>query len=79
LTTKLLNSLIRIHNAQIVSSQALRPILENLRISLRNNLTQERELTGWNKVGLGYIKRELIENGIVGFDTEEISLEKSVR
>jgi hypothetical protein len=46
---------------------------------LRKNLTQERELTGWNTAGLGYIKRELIENGIVGFEAEEVSLEKGAK
>jgi hypothetical protein len=35
-------------------------------------------LTGWNTAGLGYVKRELIENGIVGFESEE-TLEKGVK
>jgi hypothetical protein len=28
---------------------------------------------------LGYIKRELIENGIVGFEAEEVPLEKGTK
>jgi len=36
-------------------------------------------LTGWNTAGLGYIKRELIENGIVGFEAEELPLEKAAK
>jgi hypothetical protein len=28
-------------------------------------------LTGWNCAGLGYLKRELVENGIVGFELEQ--------
>jgi hypothetical protein len=40
---------------------------------------RERELTGWNMAGLGYIKREMIETGVVGFDAEEISLEKGAK
>jgi U3 small nucleolar RNA-associated protein 12 len=79
LTTQLLTSLIRIHHAQIVSSRTLRPVLDKLRVSLRNSLTRERELTGWNTAGLGYVKRELIENGIVGFESEEVALEKGVK
>jgi len=44
-------------------------------MSLRANLVKERELTGWNCAGLGYLKRELVERGIVGFQ-EEQPLEK---
>jgi hypothetical protein len=62
-----------------VSSQSLRPVLDQLRISLRKSLTRERELTGWNTAGLGYIKRELVESGVVGFDAEEIPLEKGAK
>jgi hypothetical protein len=36
-------------------------------------------LTGWNTAGLGYIKRELIENGIVGFEAEELPLESGAK
>ena len=79
MTTQLLTSLIRIHHAQIVSSRTLRPVLDQLRTSLRKSLSRERELTGWNTAGLGYIKRELIENGIVGFEAEEIPLEKGAK
>jgi hypothetical protein len=28
---------------------------------------------------LGYVKRELIENGIVGFESEESSVERGVK
>ena len=79
MTSQLLTSLIRIHHAQIVSSRALRPVLDELRKSLRRSLTRERQLTGWNMAGLGYIKRELIEHGVVGFDAEEIPLEKGAK
>jgi U3 small nucleolar RNA-associated protein 12 len=79
LTTQLLTNLIRIHHAQVVSSRTLRPVLDKLRVSLRSSLSRERELTGWNTAGLGYVKRELIENGIVGFESEEMSLEKGVK
>ena len=79
MTTQLLTSLIRIHHAQIVSSRTLRPVLDELKVSLRKSLTRERELTGWNTAGLGYIKRELIENGIVGFEAEELPLEKAAK
>jgi U3 small nucleolar RNA-associated protein 12 len=78
LTTHILTSLIRIHHAQIVSSRSMRPVLDQLRLSLRQSLTRERELTGWNTAGLGYIKRELIESGVVGFN-EEIPLEKGAK
>jgi U3 small nucleolar RNA-associated protein 12 len=71
--------LIRIHHAQIVSSRTLRPILDELTVSLRKSLTRERDLTGWNTAGLGYIKRELIENGIVGFEAEELPLESGAK
>jgi U3 small nucleolar RNA-associated protein 12 len=76
LTTQLLTSLVRIHHAQIVASRALRPVLDKLRVNLRTCLTKERELTGWNMAGLGYIKRELIDSGIVGFDLVQMPLEK---
>jgi hypothetical protein len=42
-------------------------------------LTRERELTGWNAAGLGYIKRELVESGVVGFEPEEILEEKGAK
>ena len=79
MTTQLLTILIRTHHAQIVSSRLLRPILDELRISLRKSLNRERELTGWNTAGLGYIKRELIETGIIGFEAEEVPLEKGAK
>jgi hypothetical protein len=62
-----------------VSSRILGPILNDLRVHLRNNLARERELTGWNAAGLGYVKRELIDNGVVGFDEEEIPLGKAAK
>lgn len=71
--------MIRIHHAQIVASRSLGPTLEQLRNSLRASLTRERELTGWNMAGLGYVKRELIENGVVGFDVEEIPSVKGAK
>ena len=58
-----------------MASRTLRPTLDSLRMSLRANLVKERELTGWNCAGLGYLKRELVERGIVGFQ-EEQPLEK---
>lgn len=79
MTTQLLTSLIRIHHAQIVSSRTLCPVLNELKVNLRKSLNRERELTGWNTAGLGYIKRELIENGIVGFEAEESPLEKGAK
>jgi len=79
LTTQLLTSLIRIHHAQVVSSRTLRPVLDELKVSLRTSLTRERELTGWNTAGLSYIKRELIENGIVGFEADEMPIEKGAK
>jgi hypothetical protein len=60
-----------VHHAQIVASRTIRPTLDILRRSLRASLTRERELTGWNCAGLGYLKRELVENGIVGFELEQ--------
>ena len=75
----MLTSLIRIHHAQIVSSRKLRPVLDELRSSLRQSLARERELTGWNTAGLGYVRRELVENGVVSFDAEEIPLEKGAK
>jgi hypothetical protein len=47
-------------------------VLEELREKLRASLLREKNLTGWNTAGLGYIKRELIESGIVGFEAEAI-------
>jgi len=79
LTTQLLTSLIRIHHAQIVSSRTLRQVLDELKMNLRTSLTRERELTGWNTAGLGYVKRELIENGMVGFEADDAPLEKGTK
>ena len=79
MTTQLLTSLIRIHHSQIVLSKTLRSVLDELKVSLRKSLTRERELTGWNTAGLGYIKRELIENGIVGFEAEELPIDKGAK
>lgn len=79
MTTQLLTSLLRIHHAQIVSSRTLRPVFDELKVSLRTSLTRERELTGWNAAGLCYIKRELIENGIVGFEADELPVEKGAK
>ena len=62
-----------------MSSRTLRPVLDKLRVSLRKNLTRERELTGWNAAGLHYIQREIMENGVVGFESEEVSLEKGAK
>ena len=69
----------RIHHVQIVSSRKLRPVLDKLRVSLRDSLARERELTGWNTAGLGYVRRELVENGVIGFDAEEIPLERGAK
>jgi U3 small nucleolar RNA-associated protein 12 len=72
--------LIRIHHAQIASSQTLRPVLNQLRIDLRRNLHRERDLTGWNAAGLGYVKRELVDHGVVGFEVNETEVpEKGVK
>ena len=79
MTTQILSKIIRIHHAQIVSSRALGPLLDKLRGNLRNSLAGERELTGWNMAGLEYIKRELIDNGIVGFNAEETLLERGAK
>ena len=54
-------------------------MLDELRSSLRQSLARERELTGWNTAGLGYVRRELVENGVVSFDAEEIPLEKGAK
>jgi len=58
-----------------VASRELRPTLDSLRTSLRASLVKERELTGWNCAGLGYLKRELTERGLGGFQ-EDQPLEK---
>jgi U3 small nucleolar RNA-associated protein 12 len=75
----MLTSLIRVHHSQIVASRKLRPVLDELKASLRRSLARERELTGWNTAGLGYVRRELVENGVVGFGAEEIPLEKGAK
>jgi len=57
----------------------LRLVLNKLGTNLRNSIVRERELAGWNMAGLGYLKRELMENGIVGFDAAEVPLEKGAK
>jgi len=57
----------------------MRTVLDELRSNLRGNLFRERELTGWNTAGLGYLKRELMANSIIGFNEEEMPLEKGAK
>lgn len=54
-------------------------MFDQLRASLRDSLARERELTGWNTAGLGYIRRELVENGVVGFGAEEMPVDKGAK
>jgi hypothetical protein len=63
----------------MVSSRSLWPVLEELRGKLRQNLAVERELTGWNSAALGYVQRELIEAGVVGFGGEDVSGETAAK
>jgi U3 small nucleolar RNA-associated protein 12 len=51
--------LLRAHHTQLVANRALVPTLTRLREVLRPQLTQYRDMIGFNVAGLGHLKRAL--------------------
>ncbi|XP_065176545.1 WD repeat-containing protein 3-like [Sycon ciliatum] len=64
--------LLRIHHNQIISTEALLPVVDSLKTNTRSRLQQLRDSIGFNLAGLNVVQRELESRSIYLFaDAEE--------
>ncbi|ORY81873.1 WD domain-containing protein [Protomyces lactucae-debilis] len=68
LTTKILMVLIRMHHAQIVANQLMRPMLDAVRTHLRQALQRQKDLMGFNLAALGFLQRDHAANTQTDFE-----------
>lgn len=58
LTTKILIFLVKTHHSQIVANHVMRPMLDVIRVHLRDALQRQKDLMGFNLAALTYVRRD---------------------
>ena len=67
--------LLRVHHAQITASVELKKVVESLMRNTRRNVSEQRDLIGFNLAAMNYMKRQLeLEGEIKVFDDVEQKL-----
>ncbi|KAH6560029.1 hypothetical protein BASA50_003229 [Batrachochytrium salamandrivorans] len=72
LTARVLFFLLQTHHHEMVSTRALRPILEQIRTSTRHGLEKERDRIGYNVAGIRFLQREYNANHSSFFDEDGV-------
>ncbi|CAB09121.1 U3 snoRNA associted protein Dip2 [Schizosaccharomyces pombe] len=58
LVSRIIFFLLRTYHRQLTTTVKMRPLLNNIRSSLRGSLQEERSLIGYNAAGLSYLRHE---------------------
>lgn len=58
LYTRILTFLLKTHHSEIISTTALKPVLEKIRQHARGGIKQDRDVIGYNLASLQFLKRE---------------------
>ncbi|KAI9266512.1 WD40-repeat-containing domain protein [Phascolomyces articulosus] len=58
LISRVLFALIKMHHNQIVANRMMRPMLDSIRHELRANLQKQKDIMGYNRAALTYLRRD---------------------
>ncbi|KAI9320448.1 WD40-repeat-containing domain protein [Dichotomocladium elegans] len=81
IVSRVLFALLKLHHNQIVASRIMRPMLDSIRYHLREALQRQKDLMGYNRAALGYLKRDWEARNTAEFFDEEAaaSTEKTAK
>lgn len=79
LTCKILFFMLKAHHRQIVGTQTMRALLDDIRYALRTQLANQRDMVGFNVAALRTIGKRLEEKGVRHFVDEEWEAEEAKR
>ena len=79
LTSRILTFLLRTHSSQLIANRTLRPTILTLRSHLRDALSRQRELMGYNIAALRFLKGRWEGERFAGMMMEEVWDEEKVR
>jgi U3 small nucleolar RNA-associated protein 12 len=71
LTCRVLFFMLKTHHKQIVASKTMRPMLDEVRKSLRGALKQQKDEIGFNLAAMSFIGRDIEEQGTKDYIDEE--------
>lgn len=77
MTSRILFFVLRNFHSQIVATRALRDTLQSMRTNLRDALQQQKDMMGYNKAALDFIKRRHDSEKTSGLLERDISLTDS--
>ncbi|KXG46225.1 Small-subunit processome, Utp12 [Penicillium griseofulvum] len=71
LTCRVLFFILKTHHRQIVASKMMRPMLDNIRVSLRRVLARQKDEMGFNLSALQFIGNQIREQGTTDYVDED--------